>query len=50
MSRFGDRCTELYLDNEKADSNEIDVAGLFHALRQSETNPEQLLSHNFINR
>lgn len=48
LSRFGDRCTELYLDNEKAEGTEIDMALVLAALRQSEAKP-LLLQTSFVN-
>lgn len=47
LSRFGDRCTELYLDNEKAEGTEIDMALVLAALRQSEAKP-LLLQTSFV--
>lgn len=47
LSRFGDRCTELYLDNEKAEGSEIDMALVLAALRQSEAKP-RLLQTSFV--
>ncbi|KAJ6636074.1 Nischarin, partial [Pseudolycoriella hygida] len=48
LSRFGDRCTELYLDNEKAEGSEIDMALVLAALKQSEAKP-LLLQTSFVN-
>lgn len=48
LSRFGDRCQELYLDNEKAEGSEIDMALVLAALRQSEAKP-LLLQTSFVN-
>lgn len=47
LSRFGDRCTELYLDNEKAEGSEIDIALVLAVLRQSEAKPA-LLQTSFV--
>ncbi|KAG4080313.1 hypothetical protein HA402_010805 [Bradysia odoriphaga] len=47
LSRFGDRCTELFLDNEKAEGTEIDMALVLAALRQSEAKPP-LLQTSFV--
>lgn len=47
LSRFGDRCTELYLDNEKAEGTEIDMALVLAALRLSEVKP-LLLQTSFV--
>lgn len=37
LARFNDRINEIYLDNEKGNSQEIDTALALSALRQSET-------------
>lgn len=42
FARFGDRCTELFLDNEKAEGTEIDMALVLAALRQSGEKPPLL--------
>lgn len=35
MARFGDRCNEIVLDNEKCSAGEIDKAMVLFALRKS---------------
>lgn len=39
LSRYGDRASEIYLDNEKADPLEADTALVLAALRQSKLDP-----------
>ena len=37
LTRFGERCGEIFLDNERCSQNEIDKAMVLHALRMTKT-------------
>lgn len=37
LARFGERCSEIILDNEKCTQNEIDKATILHVLKKTKT-------------